>query len=322
MPTNFLKKEMRYEKQVTHKFSKYMKRLLFLFAIELLFLPCFGQLRVKSITQVADVGNQPLLFPSGEYMLVRDAGDIGLLCIDLISGKKTNILNDNNITGDIFLSDGGSMIAYNTTEYRDHFRYNILKSVNLSTKEIKELDEPSRELYGFNFVGGKVKIGKRNKVRSVRLLNDIRKVENEYIVAVEDDDLVLYDGTVRKVLNPNGKDTYLFVRLSPDKKSIVYVALNDKCHTFIYDINSSKTTDLGHYIGAPIWMGNDWIIGQQEEDDGHQMTSSRLVAIRVDGTQFQVLPTPQQRMPMNPSASTNGKIAFENEGKIFLMEIW
>ncbi len=298
-----------------------MKRCFTLFSVVLLTVLCFSQFRVESIKEIADKGSQPLLSPKGDYILVRSAGETGLTKIDLKTGEKTNILNDDNLTGDIQISDGGSTIAYCQTEYRDHFRYNIIKSVNLSTKEIKNLDEPTREVNGFNFAGGKVKIGKKNKVRSVRLLNDIRNIEHEYIVAVEDGDLVLYDGNSRKVLNPNGKDTYLWQRLSPDKKSIVYVAINDKCHTFIYDIISGKTTDLGYYIGAPAWMGNKWIIGQQDEDDGYQMTSSRLVAIRIDGTQFQVIPTPEQRMPINPSASIDGKIAFESEGKVFLMEI-
>ena len=285
-----------------------------------LVMPCAGQLRVESVEKIAESGSVPLIYPTGEYVLVRDAGDQGLTRIDLSTKERLQVTN-NNIEGDIALSDGGTMVTYSKSEYRDHLRYHTIQSVNLKTGAVRDLDEPARESYAFRFVGGKMSIAKRNTIRSVRLLNDVRRVEHEYIVAVEDDNLVLYDGNVRMVLNPNGENTYLWQQLSPDENRIVYVAVNDKCHTFVYDISSGKTTDLGYYIGAPAWFGNDRIVGQQDEDDGHQMTASRLVTIKADGTEFQILPTPEQKMPLNPSASKNGKIVFENEGKIYLMEV-
>ena len=51
------------------------------------------------------------------------------------------------------------------------------------------------------------------------------------------------------------------------------------------------------------------------------MTASRLVAIHPDGTGFQVLQTPQQTLPINPSASSDGKVVFENNGQIYLMQL-
>lgn len=284
-------------------------------------LPCFGQLQVTSIEKVADLGTQPQLSPDASYLLVRDAGQAGLTRIDLVSGERTLVSPDADIEGDIAFSDGGTMIAYRTSAYRNHLRYNTIKAADLRAGTLKTLDEPSREVYAFRFAGGKMKIAKRTTVRTQRLLTDIRPVTHEYVLAVEDDDLVLYDGKVRKVLNPNGKNIYLWQRLSPDEKHIVYVAINDGCHTFVCDIDGKNVVDLGHYIGSPSWLGNDLIIGQQDEDDGHQMTASRLVAIRVNGTGFQVLPTPGQRLPINPFASKDGKVVFENNGQIFLMQL-
>ncbi len=284
-------------------------------------MPCHGQLRTDSVREIAASGVQPVLSQSGDFVLVRDAGEPGLARIDLQTGKQQQVVQDTNIDGDVVLSDGGSMVAYRTIRYEDHLRYATIKATNIRTGSTKELDVPSREKYAFRFAGGKMKIAKRNTIRTQRLLTDIRPVAHEYVLAAEEEDLVLYDGKIRKVLNPNGKNTYLWERLSPDEQHIVYVAINDACHTYVCDTDGSNVVDLGHYIGAPCWLGNDWIIGQQDEDDGHRMTSSRLVAIHPDGTGFQILPTPGLTMPINPSGSIDGKVAFENEGKIYVMEV-
>ncbi len=280
-----------------------------------------AQLTAGSPQLIADGGTQPVLSPAGDYVLVRDAGEAGLTRINIKTGERLLVASDSDIDGDVIFSDGGTMIAYKTIEYRNHLAYRTIKAANLQTGEIKVLDKPARESFAFRFAGGKMKIAKRTTMRSQRLLTDIRTVEHEYVPAVEDDDLVLYDGNVRKVLNPNGKNIYLWQQISPDEQHIVYVAVNDGCHTFVCDMNGKNVVDLGHYIGAPTWMGNDWIIGQQDEDDGHRMTASRLVAIRPDGSDFQILPIAGLNMPINPNAAANGKVTFENEGKIYLVEV-
>ncbi len=279
------------------------------------------QLTANTPQLIADGGTQPVLSPKGDYLLVRDAGEAGLTRIELSTGQRTLVASESDIDGNVLFSDGGTMVAYKTIEYRNHMPYRTIKVANLQTGKIKVLDQPARESFPFRFAGGKMKIAKRTTMRSQRLLTDIRTVEHEYVLAIEDDDLVLYDGNVRKVLNPNGKNIYLWEQISPDEQHIVYVAVNDGCHTFVCDINGKNVVDLGYYIGAPTWMGNNWIIGQQDEDDGHQMTASRLVAIHPDGSDFQILQTQNLTMPINPNASSDGKIAFENKGKIYLMEV-
>jgi hypothetical protein len=290
--------------------------------------PGYGQsqhnpdtLRVAGLQQIAEVGIQPKLSPAGDYVIVNNAGTAGLTRIDVATGERTVIAPETDIDSDITFSDGGRLIAYRTTSYRDHIRYNTIKVTDVQTGKIQVLDEPSRERFAFRFAGGTMRIAKRTTIRSQRLLTDIRNVEHAYVLAVEEDDLVLYDGKVRKVLNPNGQNIYLWQQISPDEKRIVYVAVNDGCHTFVCNIDGSNVVDLGHYIGAPTWLGNDWIIGQQDEDDGHRMTASRLVAIHPDGTDFQIIATPELQLPVNPNASRDGKVVFENNGQIYLMQL-
>ena len=297
-----------------------MKNTVFIVTL-LLSASAFGQLQVVSVTNIADAGIQPKLSPNGKVVVIKDAGQPGLTCIDLNNGERHVVSHDGDITGDVVFSDGGTMVAYSASTYKDRIPYHTVKAANVRTGEVKELDAPAREQYAYRFSGGTMRIAKRTTVRSQRILTDIREISHSYILATEDDDLVLYDGKVRKVLSPNGENIYLWASISPDEKHIVYMAVNDGCHTFVCDMDGKNVVDLCHYIAAPTWFGNGWIIGQQDEDDGHRMTASRLVAIRIDGSDFQQLPTPQQSMPINPSASADGKVVFENNGQIFLMEV-
>jgi hypothetical protein len=280
-----------------------------------------GQLKVLEVQEVSETGVQPQISPNGKYVLVRDAEEAGLTRIDMETGKRKLLVPERNLAGDVVFSDGGSMVVFSVVSLENQLRYFTIKAVDVKTGVVKTLDAPSRERFAFRFAGGKMKIAKRTTVRTQRLLTDIRVVEHEYVLATEDDDLVLYDGNIRKVLNPNGKNIYIWQSLSPDETKIAYVAINDGCHTFVCDVDGKNVVDLGHYIGAPTWLGNEWIVGQQDEDDGHRMTASRLVAIKPDGKDFQVLVTPEQKMPINPSASKDGKIVFENEGRIFLLKV-
>ena len=297
-----------------------MKNTVFLLGL-LLSASAFAQLQVVSVEHIADAGIQPKISPNGKVVVIKDAGEVGLTSINLSNGERHVVSRDGDITGDVVFSDGGTMVAYGTTTYKNRMPYHTVKAANVVTGDVKELDAPAREQYAYRFAGGTMRIAKRTSVRSQRILTDIRPIDHSYILATEDDDLVLYDGKVRTVLSPNGENIYLWASISPDEKHIVYMAVNDGCHTFVCDMDGQNVVDLGHYIAAPTWFGNGWIIGQQDEDDGHRMTASRLVAIRIDGSDFQQLPTPQQSMPINPSASADGKVVFENNGHIFLMVV-
>ena len=161
------------------------------------------QLKVLELQEISASGVQPQMAPNGQYVLVRDAGEAGLTRIDVETGKQDVLVPQSEIDGDIAISDGGKMVAFRTISYENHIRYLTINAVNVETGVVKALDAPSQERFAFRFAGGKMKIAKRTTVRTQRLLTDIRPVAHEYVLAAEEDDLVLYDGNVRKVLNPN-----------------------------------------------------------------------------------------------------------------------
>ena len=67
------------------------------------------------------------------------------------------------------------------------------------------------------------------------------------------------------------------------------------------------------------WMGNNWIVGMEDKDDGHQTISSKLKAAKIDGSYSQYIPTSNE-IVMYPAA-TEKSIAYVADGAVYLMEI-
>lgn len=279
----------------------------------------FAQLQVEEIRSLDVQGVRPQLSPAGERVAYQDAQS-GLSVLDLQGGKPKQVKADVDLSDDISFSANGEALAYATRVYRDRLPYHSVLAKNLQSDEEYTLEDASRVRYAYRFTGGWLRVARRTTIHRRLVVANAKEPAHKYVVAVEEDDLVLYDGTKRRVLNPNGQNTYLWARLSPDETRIVYMAVNDKCHTFVCDLNGRNKVDLGHYIASPSWLNNQWIIGQQDEDDGHQMTASRLVAIQADGKGFQLLPTPDHKQPINPTAAGN-HIVFENDGKLVMMSV-
>lgn len=294
-----------------------------LFTLLAAFLPMLvsAQIEIESIEEVAEA-TQPIFSAKGDFLLLSGVnGQRGLFTYDCSTRQTAFIEGTEEASADAVLSEGGTTVVYRQVEYRNHLPYTSIMAKNIRTGAVQEIDAASEQRHAFAFAGGKVKVAKRTTINSKRILTDVRKVEREYVLAIEDMDLVLYDGNKRCVLNPQGKGSYIWEKISPDQKHIVYMAIHENCHTFVANIDGSNPVDLG-YIGAPAWYGNDMIVGMLDLDDGQTVVKSELVAIRIDGTQRQVLSTPQQEHAMYPSANANASaIAFENDGKVYLLKI-
>lgn len=300
-----------------------MKKTIFLVVALAIQTVLFAQIDVLSVEQVQgtrDAGfHHPTFSVNGDYLLLTGANFKGLVKYDL-SSKQMQTLTDADNAGYMpQISDGGKVVVFSNVEYKNNLRYTSIKSINLENQKISTIDAASREQRAFAFVGGKIKIAKRDMIISKRLANDIRTVENSYIVTIEDQDLVLYNDNKRIVLNPNGKGSYIWPSVSPDEKHIVYMSLGDGCVTYVCNIDGSNPVSLG-YLASPVWLNNEWIIGMEDKDDGHVTTSSVLKAARADGSYVQTLPTPNQPIAMYPVAANN-TVAYEADNAIYVMRV-
>ena len=140
----------------------------------------------------------------------------------------------------------------------------------------------------------------------------------------EDLKLVLYSNGQRieidPVLQAEGRDVnYCWSSLSPDGSKMLFVAGND---AYTCNLDGSQLTKLGP-IHAPVWRGNDTVIGMLDSDDGHFFTASDIVAADIlTGRQMQLTPKTDE-IKMFPSVSPDGnRIAFHTtSGNIYIINL-
>lgn len=286
-----------------------------------------AEIKVLSIEPLKGTENQgfyhPKFSPKGDYLLFSTMSYKGLMMYDLATQEMKQLTGAENAGYETQISDGGKVVVYRDVEYVNNRRYTSIKRIVVETGDIQVVDEPSREKYAFDFSGGTIHIAKHKSIRSKRLVTDIRPVEANYVVAIEDMNLVLYTNNVRKVLNPQGKGSYVWPVISPDKKHIVYtVTQGDAFGTYVCDMQGENAVSLG-YIGAPQWLGNEYIVGMLDLwDDGYKYTRSPIVTSKIDGTNRQVIEVPNHEVILYPTASVKGDmIAFETEGTVYVMKV-
>ena len=138
-------------------------------------------------------------------------------------------------------------------------------------------------------------------------------------VANEDLELVLYRNGERKVLTPHGDDVnYVWESLSPDRTRILF---NTKRGTAICDLDGHELVNLGN-LDAPVWFGNNWVVGMFDTHNGHDFTGSAIVIRSADGKRYEML-TDMQEGGMYPTvAPDKGQIAYSTlSGEVRLMQL-
>ena len=138
------------------------------------------------------------------------------------------------------------------------------------------------------------------------------RVDNENL------DLNLYRNGEKVVLKPHGDVNYIWASLSPDQTMILF---NTKYGTAVCDLNGNEMINLGN-VNAPVWYGNDYIVGMNDLHDGYHFTSSNIVIASVDGTERQEL-TDAVEMGYYPDVDAkSGRIVYHTEkGQIRLMQL-
>ena len=153
--------------------------------------------------------------------------------------------------------------------------------------------------------------------------------ENADYLAAEDDatlrvdnenlDLNLYRNGEKVVLNPHGDANYIWVSLSPDQTMILF---NTKYGTGICDLNGKELINLGQDFDAPVWYGNDYVVGMDDNHDGYRNVESSIMMASVDGSLVKRLTSPEG-FGMYPNVDAkSGRIVYNTEmGDIRLIQL-
>ena len=150
---------------------------------------------------------------------------------------------------------------------------------------------------------------------------DYREVEEQVSTLHVDNenlDLNLYRNGERIVLKPHGDVNYIWSSLSPDQTMILF---NTKYGTGICDLNGKEIINLNQ-IAAPVWYGNEFVVGMNEMHDGYNNTASFIMIASVDGKVFQRLTAPEG-FGMYPNVDAkSGRIVYNTEdGEIRLLQL-
>ena len=139
------------------------------------------------------------------------------------------------------------------------------------------------------------------------------RVDNENL------DLNLYRNGEKVVLKPHGDVNYIWSSLSPDQTMILF---NTKYGTAICDLDGKEIINLGQDFDAPVWYGNDYVVGMDDNHDGYYFTESSIMIASVDGSLVQRLSTPEG-MGMYPDVDAkSGRIVYATEnGEIRLLQL-
>jgi len=279
---------------------------------------------VVSIKQLpVDMGAfyHPVVSPQGDYLLVSDPGYNGLVKIDLATNQTTILSTAPSAGYNPSVSPDGKKIAYREVSFVDKLRYVSVKSIDLSSPQtVVEEMPPSRNFSGMNLTTGALKMARDKKEVSKKIGNNAQ-VNDPPLAVSEDGVIVIYKNGVRTELAPNGKDKrYVRPSISPDGTKLVYTMVIPTS-TWVCDIDGKNPVALG-YLNTPQWIGNNCIIGMTNKDDGHEVISSSIDVVTIDGKTRQTL-VPASTKAMCPSVSADGKTAafYTDKGEIYVMSM-
>jgi Tol biopolymer transport system component len=217
--------------------------------------------------------------PDGSYVLITSQSNEGLMKFDLATGKVSTITTAVGAGYNVEISADSKEVTYREVTYaKDKSRLTSLVRQDLATAKKSTLVKSTREMH------------------QARVRRAIAPV-----VSIQNGELVLTVGTVTKVLSPNGQGlSYLWPSVSPDGSKIVYYVSGS---VWVCNVNGTNPQRIGKFR-APQWYNNNVVVGMNDQDNGHYVTSSEIVAYTLDGEK-QVL-TNNTIMAMYPYVSADG----------------
>lgn len=114
---------------------------------------------------------------------------------------------------------------------------------------------------------------------------------------------------------------YCWPTLSPDGTKVMFVAAGKGI--VVTDLKGKVIARPGtSRMEAPVWFGNNHIVAMNATDDGHQISSSQIVLMTVDGSSTQALTKPES-MSMYPAASIDaGRVVYNTiDGRLYQINV-
>ena len=249
----------------------------------------------KVTTPVLKEGKVVGVSPKGDYLLLTDMSNTGLVRYDLATKATTVITEAEGAGWDVKISPDGNKITYRQRHDNNQLiRHDIMQ---------------------YNMADGKAVV----RAQAQRGTAQLVAADAKSTVSVNEDlHLVLTHNGKNIVLTPNGTEqAYNWPSISPDGSKILYYVSGRGC--FVCDLNGQNVQKIANHCRAAQWYNNNTIVGMADEDDGKVLTASAIVVYTLDG-KSQILVN-KNTMAIYPVAA-EGKIAFSTAaGEMYLMQV-
>ena len=234
--------------------------------------------------------------PMGDYILLTDSYDKGLVRYDLATQTKKVISEGVGAGWAVKISKDGKNIVY---------REKTMDANKITRSNI----------YQHSLVSNQRSLQAKAQVGMTELVDKSAKVD---ITINTDLHIVLVRNGKNIVLTPSGaNERYIDAKVSPDNKHIIYRVSGKGC--YICDMEGKNVRFLTSRCHAPQWYDNNTLVAMDYDDNGEQVTASGIVAYTLDG-KSQVL-VEKSQMAIFPHVA-EGKIAYTNtQGELFLMTV-
>ena len=235
--------------------------------------------------------------PDGTYVLISSQTNKGLQRFDLVSENVTKLTDAEGAGFGVEISADSKNVTYREVTYAaNHSRMATLVSQDMATAQKTTLVKSTRDM---------------QRARSRQAVSPV--------VFIQNGELMITVGTMSKVLSPNGQGrSYLWPSLSPDGTKVLYHLAGNG--TWVCNVDGTNAKRIGSFR-APKWYNNNVVVGMNDLDNGHVVTSSEIVVYTLDGKN-QVL-TNNAIMAMYPYVSADGKkiVCSTPNGEAYLINL-
>lgn len=233
--------------------------------------------------------------PDGSYVLITNGANQGLRRYDVTTGECTTISNADGAGYNVKISNEGQEIVYReTTLGKDHLRkHNIVRMNMVDAK--------------------RAVVAKAQRNASAMVTSSAKQS-----VSIQDRLMVVNRNGKNIVVAPNGKHlSYIWPSISPDGTKLCYYVCGNGC--WVSNIDGSNKQYIAHACRAAQWYDNNTIVAMADEDDGHFITASRIVAYTLDG-KMQVL-TNDSMIAIEPYAAANSVVFSTLDGEVYMLNV-
>lgn len=279
------------------------------FVLCLCALPSLGQIAKVEKSYLVELPSaaqafHPVFSSDGEKLLLTSTNHVGLSVYDL-KRESMEVITDAQGAGfQATFDEAGEQVLYRAVSRKKGRLYKTLMNYDLNEQSQTAL---SGELRSQSELADLRKANLRRAMPGVRVSTANLKI------------IVHKEGKQKELTPLQDVPGYIWVSLSPDASKILFTAVSRG--TFVCDLDGNILSSLG-FINAPVWYGNDLVVGMEDKDDGEQVTSSKIVVATADGKVSQTL-TPADRIAMYPAVSlATGRIAYNTDkGELYIMEV-